>query len=226
MINISNDIKTLVNSGKPIAALNLTALWMISTKLIRPSDYIFWVDGVFGVLACLKSGIRSPKKRGIELLTELITHEIVGSFKRVVIFSSESSFPNFMEKSKIPVRAIYFGFYPTLDCLKNANLPKLEDDDLIILGIGSPKQEVIARELRKDCNATIFCLGGSVNIFEGREKACPKWLVRMNLEWFYRLRSQPLYRLNRLLKTSFGIGLLFSISSRLRINKIQLETHE
>ena len=131
-----------------------------------------------------------------------------------------------MAQSKIPVKAIKFGFYPDLEGLKNADLPKFEDNDLIILGIGSPKQEVLAGELRKNCDATIFCLGGSVNMFEGREKACPLWLVRMHLEWLYRLRSQPLYRLKRLLTTTVGLRILFSISSRIRINKIQQEVRK
>ena len=42
-------------------------------------------------------------------------------------------------------------------------------------------------------------LGGSLDAFAGTVKRAPKWMIRCNLEWFYRLIKQP-SRLGRMMR--------------------------
>ena len=50
-------------------------------------------------------------------------------------------------------------------------------------------------------------LGGSLDSFAGTVKRAPKWMIRMNLEWFYRLLKQPsrFVRMLRLPKFLFAV---------------------
>lgn len=42
-------------------------------------------------------------------------------------------------------------------------------------------------------------LGGSLDGFAGNVKRAPKWMIRMNLEWLYRLVQEP-RRLGRMMR--------------------------
>lgn len=42
-------------------------------------------------------------------------------------------------------------------------------------------------------------LGGSLDAFAGTVKRAPKWMIRMNLEWLYRLIKEP-KRFGRMLR--------------------------
>jgi len=42
-------------------------------------------------------------------------------------------------------------------------------------------------------------LGGTLDSFAGTVKRAPRWMIRMNLEWFYRLLKEP-KRLGRMMR--------------------------
>jgi N-acetylglucosaminyldiphosphoundecaprenol N-acetyl-beta-D-mannosaminyltransferase len=42
-------------------------------------------------------------------------------------------------------------------------------------------------------------LGGSLDSFAGTVKRAPKWMIRLNLEWLYRLIKEP-WRFKRMLR--------------------------
>jgi len=64
--------------------------------------------------------------------------------------------------------------------------------DVILVGLGSPKQEKWVDKYRErlDVNLAIGC-GGTIDIMAGTVKRAPMIFRRLGLEWFYRLISQP-----------------------------------
>lgn len=63
--------------------------------------------------------------------------------------------------------------------------------DIIFVAMGSPKQELLMEEMMKVHPALYQGLGGSFDVYTGNVKRAPKWWVRNNLEWAYRLLRQP-----------------------------------
>lgn len=63
---------------------------------------------------------------------------------------------------------------------------------LVFVGIGSPRQEFwLAQHLRETgCGAGIG-VGGSFDVISGRVTRAPALARRLNLEWLYRLVTQP-----------------------------------
>ena len=57
--------------------------------------------------------------------------------------------------------------------------------------MGSPKQELLIEKISEFHPALYQGLGGSFDVFTGRSKRAPKWWVKNNLEWAYRLIKQP-----------------------------------
>ncbi len=63
--------------------------------------------------------------------------------------------------------------------------------DVIFVAMGSPKQELLMEKIQKEHDAVYQGLGGSFDVYTGNVKRAPDWWVRNNLEWTYRLLSQP-----------------------------------
>lgn len=71
---------------------------------------------------------------------------------------------------------------------------------VLFVCLGSPKQERFMRAHQQELNCRLMIgLGGSLDGFAGKVKRAPKWMIRMNLEWLYRLIKEP-SRFGRMLR--------------------------
>lgn len=63
----------------------------------------------------------------------------------------------------------------------------------ILVAVGSPQQELIAREIATlpGATGTALCIGASIDFLTGRTKRAPLWMQRASLEWLHRLASNP-----------------------------------
>ena len=74
----------------------------------------------------------------------------------------------------------------------------------MLINISTPKQEIVAKNLLKNNSSKkiyIFCLGGGIAMAAGEEKVVPEIIEKLNLEWLWRLKSDTLFRLKRLIRT-------------------------
>ena len=83
--------------------------------------------------------------------------------------------------------------------------------DLLLVGIGFPKQEKwIYENLRFTGAKAAIGVGGSFDVMAGNTKRAPKVFQKLGLEWFYRLLCQPT-RIGRMMKLpKFAIKVLLS----------------
>ena len=73
--------------------------------------------------------------------------------------------------------------------------------EALFVCLGAPKQEQFMAR-RRDALTTVRLmagLGGTLDGFAGTVKRAPQWMIRCNLEWFYRLLKQP-SRFGRMLR--------------------------
>ena len=72
--------------------------------------------------------------------------------------------------------------------------------DILFVCLGAPKQEYFMQKHRDALRVRMMLgLGGTLDSFAGTVKRAPKWMIRMNLEWFYRLLKEP-KRLGRMMR--------------------------
>lgn len=63
---------------------------------------------------------------------------------------------------------------------------------LIVLGMGMPKQEVVAERLRAAGEPCLIVCGGAIlDFLGGKVSRAPLWLRRLGGEWVFRLLSEP-----------------------------------
>ena len=88
---------------------------------------------------------------------------------------------------------------------------KKQSPDLLLVGLGAPKQEKwIYENLRFTGAKVAIGVGGSFDVMAGNVKRAPKVFQKMGLEWFYRLLCQPT-RIKRMMKLpQFAVKVLLS----------------
>ena len=80
---------------------------------------------------------------------------------------------------------------------------------IVLLGLGSPKQERVANILSQEFPKLFFvCCGGAIANLAGEQQRAPLFIQKSNFEWLYRLFMDPrtrIKRLHRLLPIAFLI---------------------
>ena len=72
--------------------------------------------------------------------------------------------------------------------------------DVLFVCLGAPKQERFMRNNRDRLQVKFMAgLGGSLDNFAGAVRRAPGWMIRLNLEWLYRLIREP-WRFKRMLR--------------------------
>ena len=76
---------------------------------------------------------------------------------------------------------------PVVEALKAAGA------EAVFVCLGAPKQERFMLDHRDELPGVRLMagLGGSLDAFAGNVKRAPQWMIRTNLEWFYRLCKEP-----------------------------------
>lgn len=64
--------------------------------------------------------------------------------------------------------------------------------DVLVVGLGAPKQEVWVHKQRGKIEASVvLCVGATIDFLAGERSRAPVWLQRIHLEWFYRMMGEP-----------------------------------
>lgn len=64
--------------------------------------------------------------------------------------------------------------------------------DLLLVGLGCPKQELWAERHGGELDAAVaLCVGGTVGFLAGEQPRAPRWMQRAGIEWVHRIASDP-----------------------------------
>lgn len=154
-------------------------------------------DGIGAVWALKKKGIKEVVKiPGCELWLNIIKkHYKAKSF--YLVGGKQAVIESTVIKLKSQFEGIHIcnfrnGYIKT----EKEELSLIEDikkhkPDVVYVAMGSPKQEKLMELIQKSYPAVYMGLGGSFDVYIGVVKRAPEWWVNNNMEWAYRLLSQP-----------------------------------
>ena len=84
------------------------------------------------------------------------------------------------------------GYFKESDLPNIINEIKEKSPDIILLGIATPKKEMVARVLSYELHSSLIVLvGGMFDIFAGEKRRAPRIINKLCLEWLYRLCQEP-----------------------------------
>jgi N-acetylglucosaminyldiphosphoundecaprenol N-acetyl-beta-D-mannosaminyltransferase len=64
--------------------------------------------------------------------------------------------------------------------------------DLLVVGLGAPKQELWVHQHRSQIEAAaVLCVGATIDFLAGEKRRAPRWMRMVGLEWLHRVCSEP-----------------------------------
>ena len=153
-------------------------------------------DGI-GIIIASKIKRKKIQERitGIDLMN-LICKESTKYDSKIFLYGSKG---NICEKAKeelenlypnIQIVGICNGYENEQIVVENINK---SNANILFVGLGSPKQEKFIINNRKNLkNIKIFMpVGGSFDVISKTLKRAPNWIIKLNIEWLYRLFQEP-----------------------------------
>jgi UDP-N-acetyl-D-mannosaminouronate:lipid I N-acetyl-D-mannosaminouronosyltransferase len=181
-----------------LVAINAEKIYHATDETRRIiNDNIGYSDGIGAVKALKKKGIKDAVKiPGCELWLDIISRAYIkNSF--YFVGGTEETINNTISKLKADFGGIkilgYRNGYIKTEEERNLLIQDIinKKPDFVFVAMGSPKQEYLMQDIEKNHKAVYQGLGGSFDVYVGKVERAPKWWVRHNLEWAYRLLKQP-----------------------------------
>lgn len=198
-----NFIQARHESGLVISALNLFMLSFLRHHPEFPKDAVFWCDGLMGKLYMKLKGCFTRRIRGVEMLKAVL---VANKGRSACVLGSCSD----LAWKALEQRGVEVAQHYSLDSL---NLDTFDfnsislSSDFVLVTLPSPKQELLSLKLAKqhaNSNKHFYCIGGALNMLSNPGLDCPQFLHLLGLEFIFRLRTDTLRRINRLIQSFLG----------------------
>jgi N-acetylglucosaminyldiphosphoundecaprenol N-acetyl-beta-D-mannosaminyltransferase len=210
--------------------INLTYInqhcFNIYCSSLKYRDYITnhftcYLDGVGMYYALKILGYKKVEKYNASEVNTRIFELLSASQKKVFIIGGrfeEDIIVSSCTSKKVNLVGYHHGYIESTEIEKLLLQVKQKEPDVIIIGVGVPKQEFIANEISKhlicDC---IVCVGNFLEFYFETIKRAPKFLRNSGLEWIFRLMTEPRRLWKRYL---FGIPLFIFRIIKLKLRNL------
>ena len=213
--NVMNDFEksekiTIMNINPEIVAKNYKN-YKIINKFNREKYQI--PDGIGIVYASkIKKGNVRKRITGIDFMLDIC--KVSASYNaKIFLYGGRAEIA---EKAKDELKKQYpdINIVGTCDGYTEEDvvINRINDSnaDILFVGLGSPKQEEFIFENKNNLpNIKLFMpVGGSFDVISNTLKRAPEWMIKINLEWLYRLLKQPKRIFRQLLLVKFIILVL------------------
>jgi bacterial polymer biosynthesis proteins, WecB/TagA/CpsF family len=161
-------------------------------------------DGVGTVLAA--KIVRKPVKEkiaGIEVMEEIIKKCEKEGRSIYLIGAKRDILESCIEKLKIKypnlnIAGSHDGYFDLKNCDHILTDIQNKKPYAIFVAMGSPRQDIFIIDNMDKLKCKVFMgVGGSFDVFSGKIKRAPKWMISLGLEWLYRVSKEP-WRIKRL----------------------------
>lgn len=199
------EIKTLIKHKKPpaqIITINAEILYEAARdsklRTVINDAQMVTPDGIGVVWAARQLGYK-PQGRvtGIELV-EAVCQEGANAGWKLFFFGAA---PGVAEQAavtlgqKFPglkVVGAINGYFAPEDTANIIVSIKESAPDLLLVGLGAPRQEYWINDYKEQLQIPVCIgIGGSFDVIAGLKKRAPAFMIKLNLEWLYRLISEP-----------------------------------
>ena len=181
--------------GKVYVALNLFALSHFEEMFYENTNItLFWCDGIFGLWHLKNRKLKPKKVPGAEFTRKFLKNK---NKEIIVIGNMDNNEYKFLNKNGFKILSHYK--------LENFSESQLSDVFIckecdILITLPSPIQEKVAYILFEKYNLNNFyCVGGGLNMATYKEREAPEWIRILNLETLFRLKTDPVRRISRLI---------------------------
>ncbi len=230
-VHISDDylgcVKEKLSNGKGTHIVTINSeMAMQAQKNLELASVICKAELVIpdgsGVVLFLRSqGIKVNRCPGIELAESVVKLASTQDWQVFLIGGAPGVAKTVSAKweqlfSGLAIAGVWDGYFnDEQDQLLCQELQE-KQPQIILVGLGVPRQEFWIRDHRYLCPNTVWIgVGGSFDIWSGQKTRAPRWLRDHHLEWVYRLYKEP-WRAKRMLALPhFVFAVVWQVVSKL-----------
>lgn len=195
--------KVNIISGNPEVLFNGLNNRFLEVNFKQQNSIII-PDGVGTVIASkIKKTPVKEKIAGIEVMNEIIKKcaiegkgiYLLGAKKEILIRCKENILRTYPSINIVGINDGYF----EIDSAQNiVDDIKESKPYALFVAMGCPRQEKFISKYMEELPCKIFMgVGGSFDVFAGNVTRAPKWMIKLGLEWLYRVMKEP-WRIKRL----------------------------
>lgn len=165
-------------------------------KIVQSSDYVL-PDGVGIIHAANLTGQHLVERvTGIDVMYKMLEHAAAHGYSVFFLGAAEEANKKAVKEAKrqfpeLIVAGRRNGYFNRLD-------PEISDyiagtkPDIIFAALGMERQEEwIYHSIDKFDKGVFIGVGGSLDVLSGNISRAPRFWIKLQLEWFYRLLKQP-----------------------------------
>ncbi|GHA38860.1 WecB/TagA/CpsF family glycosyltransferase [Photobacterium aphoticum] len=195
---ISNNYITPQKPGSAIA-INpekiVTSYQDTQTKDMLGKASFLYPDGI-GVVKLLqkKTGYNISRIPGCELWEHLMRYAGQNNTPVFLLGATNSVVNQTVNKLKDELNLNISDFHDGYFTDEDEMVERIRQSGakIVTVALGSPRQEYfIEKCINADINAFFMGVGGTYNVYTGNVKRAPQSWCKLNLEWLYRLLSEP-----------------------------------
>lgn len=163
-------------------------------NIIREAEMVI-PDGVGVKLGLKLTGKNAARIPGIDFAKRLLKEAALSNIPVAIVGSKEEVITKAVENLQKEISGLNIVYYHN-GYFQNDNEIyeglKKYSPKLILIAMGSPKQEKFIYEAKKVLNPALMVgIGGSLDVWSGTVKRAPKIFQVLGLEWLYRTITQP-----------------------------------
>lgn len=166
-------------------------------NIINHADLVV-PDGAGVVWAARYQGDYMPERvAGYDLVQNLLIEAAKEKYRIYFLGGA----PGIAEKAKkiaeerylgVQIVGTHNGFFSIEDESEIVNEIRRCQPDILLVALGVPRQEKWLEKYKKELNIPVAIgIGGTFDVMAGAVQRAPLWMQRYNLEWLFRLLSEP-----------------------------------
>lgn len=185
-------------------------------------DTLIIPDGI-GVCYPLRwKGYQVQRLAGIDLVIQMLS-ALEKEEKTIYLLGGSSEvnkkMVDYLKKNytELQIAGAHDGFFK--DEVAIVNEIQASGADVLLVAMGAPKQELFIAKHRSQLSCQLMMgVGGTFDVLTGMVQRAPQWVIRLNMEWLYRVAKEPV-RLKRLKNNFVFVGWCLRDQMKQRLKK-------
>lgn len=163
-------------------------------NIIKEAEMVI-PDGIGVKIALQINGNKAERIPGVDFAKKLLEESALNNIPVAIIGAKEEIVTKAIENLKKEISGLNIVYYHN-GYFSNDNEIyeelKLKSPKLILVAMGSPRQEEFIYNAKKVLNSGLMIgIGGSLDVWSNTIKRAPKIIQNIGLEWLYRTILQP-----------------------------------
>ena len=170
----------------------------LELKRLINSAALVTPDGIGTVWAGRVLGYEIPERvTGIDLLHRLCRESLRAGWGISLLGAAPGVAEQAAEKLRedypgIKITGVQHGYFQEEEIPAILHSINEQAPDVLLVALGAPRQEFWIRKHQRELGVPICIgVGGSFDVVAGNKKRAPELMIKMNLEWLYRLFKEP-----------------------------------